>query len=137
MDPSYNSPLLRRASAARAPGTNSFNDVVDHIAALTTTDLDVDSPTAAAGQRIEFCRSAATIIPVIRQRVGAMHNFLDGRTQEDCARAPVSSDLSGDHHAANARDNGFSRLTFRERPFRDGTCSPPIIGDDGCPIPNS
>jgi hypothetical protein len=34
VDPSYNSPLLRRASAARAPGTNSFNDVVDHIAAL-------------------------------------------------------------------------------------------------------
>ena len=58
VDPSYNSPLLRRASAARAPGTNSFNDVVDHIAALTTTDLDVDSPTAAACQRKEFRRSA-------------------------------------------------------------------------------
>ena len=39
MDPSYNSPLLRRASAARAPSTSSFHNVTDHIAALTTTDL--------------------------------------------------------------------------------------------------
>ena len=39
VDPSYNSPLLRRASAARAPSTSSFYDVTDHIAALTTGDL--------------------------------------------------------------------------------------------------
>ena len=38
VDPSYNSPLLRRASAARAPSTGSFYDVTDHIAALTTSD---------------------------------------------------------------------------------------------------
>ena len=39
VDPSYNSPLLSRASAARAPSTGSFYDVTDHIAVLTTGDF--------------------------------------------------------------------------------------------------
>ena len=38
MDPSYNSPLLRGASAARAPSTSSYYDVTDNVAALKSSD---------------------------------------------------------------------------------------------------
>ena len=110
MDPSYNSPLLRRASAARAPSTSSFYGIADHIAALTTIDLLSRFTHSGHQAALEFHRSAQLSIPAIRARVGALHIFLDGRTQEDRARAAVSLDLSGDHHAANARDNEFSRL---------------------------
>ena len=89
MDPSYNSPLLRRASAARAPSTSSFYDITDHIATLTTTDLLCRLTHTGHGTALEFHRSAQLSIPAIRARVGALHTFLDGRTQEDRARAPV------------------------------------------------
>ena len=39
MRPSYNSPLLRGASAARAASTTSSYDVTDHYAALTSIAL--------------------------------------------------------------------------------------------------
>ena len=70
-----------------------------------------DSPTAATRHEAapEFHRSAQLSIPAICGRVGALHIFLDGRTQEDRVRAAVSLDLSGDHHAANARDRELSR----------------------------
>ena len=89
MDPSYNSPLLRRASAARAPSTGSFYDVTDHIATLTTTDLLCRLTHTGHGTALEFHRSAQLIIPAVCARVGALHIALDGRTQEDRARAPV------------------------------------------------
>ena len=117
MDPSYNSPLLRRASAARAPSTGSFYDVTDHIATLTTSDPLCRFTHTGHGRALKFHRSAETNVPVARGRVGALHISLDGRTQEDRARAAVSLDLSGDHHAANARDNEVSRRIARARRF--------------------
>ena len=122
VDPSYNSPLLRRASAARAPSTSSFYDITDHIATLTTTDLLCRFTHTGHGRALEFHRSAQLSIPAIRERVGALHIFLDGRTQEDRARAAVSLDLSGDHHAANARDNEVSRRFARTRRFSQLKC---------------
>ena len=124
MDPSYNSPLLRRASAARAPSTGSFYDVTDHIAALTTNDLLCRLTHTGHGTALKFHRSAQLSIPAIRARVGALHILLDGGMRKDRAHAPVQSDLSGDHHAANARDNGVSRRIARARPFFTGTGSP-------------
>ena len=58
MDPSYNSPLLRRASAARAPSTGSFYDVTDHIATLTTNDLLCRLTHTGHGTALKFHRSA-------------------------------------------------------------------------------
>ena len=124
MDPSYNSPLLRRASAARAPSTGSFYDVTDHIATLTTNDLLCRLTHTGHGTALKFHRSAQLSIPAIRARVGALHILLDGSTQKGRARARVSLDLSGDHHAANARDNKISRGKRRARPFFTGTGSP-------------
>ena len=117
VDPSYNSPLLRRASAARAPSTSSFYDVADHIAALTTIDLLSRFTHSGHQAAPEFHRSAQLSIPAICGRVGALHIFLDGGTQEDRVRAAVSLDLSGDHHAANARGRELSRGIARARPF--------------------
>ena len=128
MDPSYNSPLLRRASAARAPSTGSFYDVTDHIAALTTNDLLCRLTHTGHRTAPEFHRSVETLPPAICARVGALHILLDGSTQKGRARAPsarVSLDLSGDHHAANARDNESSRGIARARPFFTGTGCPP------------
>ena len=124
MDPSYNSPLLRRASEARAPSTGSFYDVTDHIAALTTTDPLCRFTHTGHRRALEFHRSAGTNVPLARGRVGALHTFLDGRTQEDRARAAVSLDLSGDHHAANARDNEVSRRIARARRFSQELAAP-------------
>ena len=126
MDPSYNSPLLRRASAARAPSTSSFYDVADHIAALTTIDLLSRFTHSGHQAAPEFHRSAETIIPAICGRLGALQSFLDGGTQEDLVRAAVSLDLSGDHHAANARDNKLSRINARARRFSQEPI-PPLI----------
>ena len=117
MDPSYNSPLLRRASAARAPSTSSFYDITDHIATLTTTDLLCRFTHTGHGRALEFHRSAQLIIPAVCARVGALHIVLDGGMRKDRAHAPVHSDLSGDHHAANARDNEVSRRIARARRF--------------------
>ena len=146
MDPSYNSPLLRRASAARAPSTGSFYDVTDHIAALTTSDPLCRFTHTGHGRALKFHRSAQLSIPAIRARVGALRTFLDGRTQEDRACAPVSSDLSGNHHAANARDNEFSRLMLarglfsqelaaplRTVEYTDARAGPGILCSDGGP----
>ena len=110
MDPSYNSPLLRRASAARAPSTSSFYDITDHIAALTTTDPLCRFTHTGHGRALEFHRSAGTNVPLARGRVGALHTFLDGRTQEDRARAAVSLDLSGSQRHGRTRYISFSRL---------------------------
>ena len=77
MDPSYNSPLLRRASAARAPSTGSFYDVPDHIATLTTNDLLCILTHTGHGTALKFLRSAGTNVPLARGRVGALHTFLD------------------------------------------------------------
>ena len=130
MDPSYNSPLLRRASAARAPSTGSFYDVTDHIAVLTTTDPLCRFTHTGHGRALEFHRSAQLSIPAIRApRVGALHTFLDGRTQEDRARAAVSLDLSGDHHAANARDNEVSRRIARARRVSQELAAPLFMSE--------
>ena len=103
MDPSYNSPLLRRASAARAPSTGSFYDVTDHIAALTTSDPLCRFTHTGHGRALEFHRSVETNVPLARGRVGALHILLDGRTQEDRARAAVSLDLSGSQRHGRTR----------------------------------
>ena len=66
---------------------------------------------------VEFHRSAGISIPPIRARVMRCRSDQDGRTQEDRARAPVYLDLSGDLHAANARDNKSSRGIARARAF--------------------
>ena len=110
MDPSYNSPLLRRASAARAPSTGSFYDVTDHIATLTTNDLLCRLTHTGHGTALKFLRSAGTNVPLARGRVGALHTFLDGRTQEDRAHAAVSLDLSGSQRHGRTRYIGFSRI---------------------------
>ena len=110
MDPSYNSPLLRRASAARAPSTSSFYDITDHIATLTTTDLLCRFTHTGHGTALKFHRSTETNVPLARGRVGALHILLDGRTQEDRARAAVSLDLSGSQRHGRTRYISFSRL---------------------------
>ena len=125
MDPSYNSPLLRRASAARAPSTNSFYGIADHIAALTTIDLLCRLTHSGHGTALEFHRSVETLAPAIRARVGALHILLDGSTQKGRARAPVSLDLPGDHHAANGRGQEISRLMLA-RGLLSQESSPPL-----------
>ena len=110
MDPSYNSPLLRRASAARAPSTNSFYDVTDHIAALTTSDPLCRFTHTGHGRALEFHRSVETSVPIVLERVGAIMRHQDCRTRKDRARATMSLDFSGDHHAGRNVYRGFSRL---------------------------
>ena len=124
MDPSYNSPLLRRASAARAPSTSSFYDITDHIATLTTTDLLCRFTHSGHGRALEFHRSVETLAPAIRARVGALHILLDGSTQKGRARARVSLDLSGDHHAANGRGQEISRLMRASGRFSQESAAP-------------
>ena len=126
MDPSYNSPLLRRASAARAPSTGSFYDVTDHIAALTTSDPLCRFTHTGHGTALEFHRSVETLAPAIRARVGALHILLDGSTQKGRARARVSLDLSGDHHAANGRGQEISRLKLARGVF-SRELAPPLV----------
>ena len=132
MDPSYNSPLLRRASAARAPSTGSFYDVTDHIATLTTNDLLCRLTHTGHGTALKFHRSAQLIIPAIRARVrlavGALHILLDGRTQEDRARAAVSLDLSGSQRHGRRRYTSAFSINARERPIFTGTDPPPTTG---------
>ena len=115
--------------AARAPGTNSFNDVVDHIAALTTTDLDVDSPTDSSrlsAQRIPpLCK---TNVPLARDCVGALHNFLDGGTRKDRAHAAVSLDLSGAQRLGCRRYISFSRLIVARGHFAMELAAPLVWG---------
>ena len=124
MDPSYNSPLLRRASAARAPSTGSFYDVTDHIATLTTNDLLCRLTHTGHGTALKFLRSAGTNVPLARGRVGALHTFLDGRTQEDRAHAAVSLDLSGSQRHGRRRYTSAFSINARERPIFTGTGSP-------------
>ena len=127
VDPSDNSPLLRRASAARAPSTNSFYDVTDHIAALTTSDPLCRFTHTGHGTALEFHRSAHLSIPAIRARVGALHILLDGSTQKGRARARVSLDLSGDHHAANGRGQEISRLMRASGRFSQESAAPLVL----------
>ena len=73
---------------------------------------------------VEFHRSAGISIPPIRARVMRCRSDQNGRTQEVRARAAVSSAPSCGDHAANARDNEFSRRIARAGPFFTGTGSP-------------
>ena len=77
---------------------------------------------------VEFHRSAGISIPPIRARVMRCRSDQNGRTQEVRARAAVSSAPSCGDHAANARDNEFSRRIARAGPFFTGTGSP--VTDD-------
>ena len=127
MDPSYNSPLLRRASAARAPSTGSFYDVTDHIAALTTTDPLCRFTHTGHGRALEFHRSVETSVPIVLGRVGAIMCHEDCRTRKDRARATMSLDFSGDHHAGRNRYREFSRLMRASGRFSREPAAPLIL----------
>ena len=77
---------------------------------------------------VEFHRSAGISIPPIRAHVMRCRSDQDGGIATDRAHAPVSSAPSCGDHAANARDNEFSRRIGRARPFFTGTGSPPSPG---------
>ena len=117
----YNSPLLGDASAARAASTSSCYAITKHNAVLTNHHFQCPLITSDLSWRMEFHRSAGTSIPPICARVICCRSDQDGRTQEDRARAPMSSaPLCGDH-AANGRDRELSRGTARARPIHDRT----------------
>ena len=66
---------------------------------------------------MEFQRSAETSVPIVLERVGAIMCHQDCRTRKARARATMSLDFSGDHHAGRNRYREFSRINARARRF--------------------
>ena len=122
-------PYLQQSALQERVGTarGEYQQLLRHHKAQCRpqqSSLQMDPAHQRPQLAVEFHRSAAISIPAIRGRVMRCRSDKDGGIPTDRAHAPVSSAPSCGDHAANARDNEFSRRIARAGPFFTGTGSP-------------